>query len=137
VVTAPANGEVVPLYHPLADGAALVGGEVIPVASTRPREVVALAVRHAGGLTLLLANLTAGRVRVEVSGIDSDATTATIRRLNAASSARARCDPAGFRAAAAAAAAPMVAGEITLEPYETDRIDAGGNAWASPVCIDR
>jgi D-apionolactonase len=110
------TAEVVPLYHPLADGAGLAGGEVLAVESTRPREVVALAVRHAGGLTLLLANLTAGRVRVKVSGIDSDA---TIRRLNAACAARARRDPASFRAAAAR----MVAGEIALEPYETDRID--------------
>jgi D-apionolactonase len=114
-----AAAEVVPLYHPLADGADLTGGEVLSVASTRPREVVALAVRRAGGLTLLLANLTAGRVRVTVTGIDSDA---TIRRLCAARAARARRDPAGFRGAAA----PLVAGVIVLEPHETDRIEARG-----------
>jgi D-apionolactonase len=53
-----AGGAPTPTYHVLAAAAALRGGRLLAVRVSHRRELAALAVRLAGGVTVLLANLT-------------------------------------------------------------------------------
>lgn len=52
-------GGVFPLYHVFAETAAFAGGEILPVTSTAPRSMAALALRRDSHRMLLVANLDA------------------------------------------------------------------------------
>ena len=111
------GGETFPLYHVLADVCSLRGAEILTCASGRPLELNALAVRHGGGTTLLVANLTHRSHMVELAGMVEGA---AMRRLNEATAEQARVEPQSFRAASE----PLPAsGMFELGPYETTRID--------------
>ena len=109
-------GEAFPLYHVLADICSLRGAEVLTCVSGRPLELNALAVRHDGGTTLLVANLTHRSHMVELAGLGEGA---TMRRLNEATAEQARLEPQRFRAGGEPLAA---SGMFELGPYETTRI---------------
>jgi D-apionolactonase len=105
-----------PLYHVLADVCELRRGEVLACDTTRPLELAGLAVRRAGGTTLLGANLTARPVSVEVAGLGGNA---RIRRLNEETADKAALNPAAFRSCAQRADVRT----LQLAPYETVRIE--------------
>jgi hypothetical protein len=110
-------GQVFPLYHVIADLCSLRGGSLLEVENLRPLELAALAVAQGTGTTLLVANLTADRQSVVVADLS---TTGTVRRLNAETAARASFEAAAFRRSGM----PVPPGsELTLEPYESLRID--------------
>ena len=111
------EGEAVPLFHVLADVCSLRGAEVLACVSGRPLELSALAVRHDGRTTLLVANLTHRSHTVELAGVVEGA---TMRRLNEATAEQARVSPESFRAAGELLPA---SGMFELGPYETTRID--------------
>jgi len=62
-------GFVFPVYHVFDGLAELAGGEVVPVASGDPLAVAGLAVRKAGMLRMLVANLTAEPLEAAVRGL--------------------------------------------------------------------
>ena len=109
-------GQAFPLYHVLADVCELRGATVLACETTRPLEVAGLAVRNAGGESLIMANLTPRALSVEVRGL---AGTPSIRRLNEESAERAAYDPRAFRDTFER----MPATHLELGPYETARID--------------
>ena len=74
--------------------AARAGG--LTCASGRPLELSALAARHGGGTTLLVADLARGSRMVELAGVVEGA---AMRRLNEATADSARIEPQTFRAA--------------------------------------
>ncbi|HEX3979547.1 MAG TPA: hypothetical protein VHW96_24960 [Solirubrobacteraceae bacterium] len=118
-------GSAFPLFHVLADGAELRGAEILACDGLPPLELAALAVRRVdGGVTVLLANLTARELEVSVASPARPAglsgPDARVRRLNAATVEQATRDPLAFRADGAATGAGA---ELTLTPYETVRID--------------
>lgn len=113
-------GAVFPLYHVLADVAALRGASVVKCLSTRPLELDALAVRHQRGLTVLAANLTPRRQSVSLVGVEAPA---RVRRLNKESVRWACRDPRKFRQSAEEIA---TAQRLELSPYETLRVDSQG-----------
>jgi D-apionolactonase len=87
---------VYPCYHALR---ALMGGpgaQVIPIASSASRRVVALGVVSGSELTVVIANLTAAPQRVRIDGAGPRARTA---RLDATTLVEAMTDPARFGAA--------------------------------------
>jgi hypothetical protein len=113
-------GEAFPLYHALADVAAWRGGEVLSCESSNPLRVVGLAVRDGEGAHLLVANLTP---HVQDAAVEGLAGAVTLRRLDAASADQALFEPERFRAAGESQATADGL-RLTLEPYETVRIDA-------------
>ncbi len=115
--------EAFPLYHVLADVCSLRGAEVLTCVSGRPLELNALAVRHDGGTTLLVANLTHRSHMIELAGVGEGA---TMRRLNEATAEQARLEPQRFRGTAEALPA---SGMFELGPYETTRIDMQLAKW--------
>ena len=101
----------------LADICSLRGAEVLACVSGRPLELSALAVRHDGRTTLLVANLTHRSHMIELAGVVEGA---TMRRLNEATAEQARLAPESFRATGELLPA---SGMFELGPYETTRID--------------
>jgi D-apionolactonase len=110
-----------PLYHPLADVASWHAAEVMAVASTAPRDAIALATRTADGtLHLLVVNLRPEPRHVVVAPLEG---TVTLRRLNEETCKLAVTAPAAFRGMQT----PITMdGELRLEleAYEVLRIDA-------------
>jgi D-apionolactonase len=114
-------GSAFPLFHVLADGAELRGAEILACDGVPPLQLAALAARRqGGGVTVLLANLTAHELDVSLTGptLPDGAGGVRARRLNAATVEQATRDPLAFRAGAATEGA-----QLTLTPYETVRID--------------
>ena len=112
-------GQAFPLYHVLADAAGWRGAELLACTSSRPLDVVGLAVRESGSTHVLVANLTPHDCAATVSGL---AGPVTVRRLNAETAPAALGEPERFRAGGER----IEAGDgfrLDLAPYETLRID--------------
>jgi hypothetical protein len=105
-----------PLFHTLADVAAMAGSEVLTMTSSRPLTATGLAVRGSEGTTLLVANTTPTSIVLGLAGVPSHG---AIRRLNAASAKSASLEPAVFRSRCE----PFKGDTLGLGPYETVRID--------------
>ena len=113
-------GQVFPLYHVLADAAGWVGGDVLEWRSSRPLDVVGLAVRTDSATHVLVANLTP---HVQVATVVGLTRPAALRRLNEASAEFALFEPERFRGESEGVS--DAAGlRLELDPYETVRIDA-------------
>ena len=112
-------GEAFPLFHPLADVAGWRDGEVLQVVSENPLVAIGLAVRAAGALGLLVANLTSEAQEVVIGPLDGGL---RLRRLSAASVQAAAADPVSFRASGERVAFDDELA-LRLEPYEVVRID--------------
>jgi len=114
------DGGVFPLYHVFADLAELPGAEVLPVLSSDPLRVEALALRQTGQTCLLLANFTDQPQRMRVW---SQASSARWRVLDGSNVLSALAEPEPFRNRAAAL--PLTAGrvEMVLPPFGIARLD--------------
>jgi D-apionolactonase len=106
-------GQAFPLYHVLADAVELRGAQVLECSSTAPLNAIGMALRRNGVTTLLVANLTPTRRRVEVIGLDGEA---RVRRLEARTAVEAGSDPGGFRTRRERMPDSAV---LTLSPFET------------------
>lgn len=95
-VAGPAATVARPLLHVLADVAELRDGEIVACDSSAPLAVEALAVRRAGSLTVLLANLRAAALELSLDFLP--APPARMRRLHDGVAADAACFPRAFRA---------------------------------------
>jgi hypothetical protein len=62
-------GAVFPLFHVLADAGDFAGGVALPASSSDPLKVNGLVLRKKERRRILLANLTAERLSIEVSGL--------------------------------------------------------------------
>lgn len=114
------GGDAFPLYHPLADGTAWRGQEVLDCRSADPLAAVGLAVRAGDGrVRLLVANLTPRVQEIVVAPMRG---TVVLRRLNAATAERAAAEPDAFRRESERAEAVDELA-LSLEPYEVVRID--------------
>jgi hypothetical protein len=100
----------------LAAAARLRGAQVLAVTSTNPLAACAIAARAGDETTVLVANTTARELATELLGTRGPA---RIRRLNAASAARAGLDPVAFRSESAA----LEGTSIVLGPYETAQVE--------------
>jgi hypothetical protein len=60
------RGGLYPIFHPFKGLAALAGLPLVPVTSSRPAEIQALAVRTPSGLEVWIANLTGGTLPVDL-----------------------------------------------------------------------
>jgi D-apionolactonase len=105
-----------PVFHVLADAAAMAGREVLGVRSNRPLTVTGLAAGGPDGTTLLVANTTPTSIAVELVGVPSRG---AIRRLNAATAGSAGLEPALFRSRRE----PFEGDILALQPYETVRLE--------------
>jgi hypothetical protein len=114
-------GMVFPAYHVFADLAEWKGGETVALESTDAVSVVGIAVRDAGGLHLLFANLTPNRREVALEAIGG---AVSIRRFNDENALHALTNPAEFRAASAESRELSESLPLKLDPFETVRIDA-------------
>jgi hypothetical protein len=103
-------GQVFPLYHVLADAGEWKDAELLECNSTRPLDVVGLAVRQNGSVSLLVANLKADPVTARIEGIDG---AGIVQRLDE-------------RSAPERAEAERVedVSRLELSPFETVRIDS-------------
>ena len=110
-------GAAFPLYHVLADLGEWQGGEVVPVGSSAPLAVEALAVRKEGSVHVLVANLTPSRRRCVIEGLSGERI--STRTLDEESFVRAGDDPLAFRAERNDAESA----ELELAPYAVVRID--------------
>ncbi len=88
-------GAVFPLYHVLADVGEFAGGQVLPLASNCPMVVEGLALRKAGRQRLLVANLSAETVQINIAG--SGATGGNVRFLDETNAIEAMTQPERFR----------------------------------------
>jgi D-apionolactonase len=114
-------GGVFPLWHVLADAGEFAGAEVIRTTSSEPLKVVSLALRQAGKLRLMLANLSGDPQKVWFERSESPI---QVRRLNASNLALAISEPENFRAQAAEMSAPPHGGlELHLLPEEIVTLD--------------
>jgi D-apionolactonase len=113
-------GEPFPLYHPLADAIEWEGAEVLACSSSDVLAAVAFAVRAAGGLRFLVANLRPVEQEVIVGPVEG---ALSVRRLNESTAAAAAAGPEAFRDHSERVTA---AGELglALAPYEIVRLDA-------------
>jgi D-apionolactonase len=111
-------GMVFPLYHVLADLGEWKGGDVVEARSSTPLAVEALAVRAAGKLYLLVANLTQSPQRCRIPALES--AQAAVRRLDEDSFATACSEPESFRDGTATA---LPGGTVELAPFAVVRID--------------
>jgi hypothetical protein len=115
-------GMVFPLYHVLADVAEWRTGELLACLSSNPLAAQALAVRAAGGLHVLIGNMTPEARAVTLTGLPG--ATVSLRRLTTETAPLALRDPEGFRRAATPASVAGGRLSVTLAPYELLRVDA-------------
>lgn len=114
-------GAVFPLWHVFADVGELEAATVLPTISSAPLQVVSLALRHAGGLRLLLANLNdvprSARLPMLPPRIQ-------MRRLNAENEHSATHFPETFRHRTPTLLTPTDGTvELLLQPYEIVTLD--------------
>jgi hypothetical protein len=114
-------GMVFPLYHVFADLAKRRGDAVHAVDASDDLRVTALAVRGAGGLRVLAANLTAEEVSVRLGGLEG--ASATVRILDAGTVEAAATSPEQFRRDVRPAAVQAGALELRLGAYGVATID--------------
>jgi D-apionolactonase len=126
---------VFPAYHVLADIGAFAGGEFLTSRSSRPLEVESLALRHGGGVRVLVANLTPA-VRSVVVRLPAAAQAVRVVLLDGDAAPAAGRDPEGFRTTTPPrqelGAAPL---RLCLPPYAIARVDveAGGAGGVRPA----
>lgn len=115
------GGGTYPLYHVLADATALTGGLVHACRSGEEPWLSGLAVRTAGTLVVLVANLCDQTRTVELHAGRGSA--ARVRVLDEATAPLAREDPTTFRARADVV--PLIDGAValSLSPYGTARVE--------------
>ena len=89
-------GGVFPLYHVLADIGEVVRGVALPTTSDAPRHVHAFAIRHVGGVRLLVANLHDAAEHVTIH-LPTRAHAATLRLLDTMNVRDAMHDPQQWR----------------------------------------
>lgn len=116
-------GMAFPLYHVFADLAEVKGGKVLAAESEDPIATEVLAVRQAGRLVVLIANLVHQARSVVVSGLPPGR--ASARMLDDATFEQATRSPAQFRLAGTAWLAINDEGRLglDLEPLATVRLD--------------
>jgi hypothetical protein len=116
-------GQVFPLYHVFADLAEWGEGQLLPLTTTRPLDVVGLAVRDpAGHDHALIANVTPDAQRVRVSGLGAEV---DARPLDEATSVIALDDPETYRGAPRARIIGRDDGVwLALGPFAVARLDA-------------
>ncbi|HSD27005.1 MAG TPA: hypothetical protein VLL75_06845, partial [Vicinamibacteria bacterium] len=105
-------GQAFPVFHALADVAAVPAAFVLPTRSRRPERVQAAALRSVDGVRLFLANVTADLHPVRVEGLAGRARRAALGEASGSD--------AGF--------------EIELAPHEVARLDAAP-ADAGPAAV--
>ena len=119
-------GAVFPLYHVLADAGEYAGGEILPVQTSHPLLVDALALRRDDRLTVLVANYGPHAQTVSVSGLGAQA---RLRALDEDTFALASEDPSAFREAQSM---PLETVDGTLHadvlPYGVLRVDSNTEA---------
>ena len=115
-------GMVFPAYHVLADVAKFRDGEVLPVASSDPFQVQALALRDDGRARVILANMSDEPVQVslEVPGMGE----ARVRRLDDKTVFLAASDPAAYRASGEPLGEGGPAVTVDLPPFGLVTFDA-------------
>jgi hypothetical protein len=117
-------GSVFPLYHVLADAGEFAGAEIIRSTSSHSLRVEGLALREAGMIRVLLANLSAAHQVVVLRGLGERAHARVLDETNAEAAMR---EPEAFRAQLGQEQATE-AGELnmTLRPYAFVRVDSKG-----------
>ncbi len=112
---------VFPLWHVFADVGELEAATVLPTVSSAPLQVVSLALQHAGGLRLLLANLSDAAQAVRLPLLLQRV---QMRRLNAENEQYATHFPETFRHRVPTWLTPAEdAAELLLQPYEIVTLD--------------
>ena len=112
-----------PLYHVLADAAALRGGGLLACMTDDQPWLAGLAVRDGGGAVVLVANLLdmPRAVRLTLPGATSRV---RVRVLDEETAVQATVDPAAFRADARPVHVRGGEIELLLGPYATARVRA-------------
>ncbi len=114
-------GGVYPMYHVFADVGEFAGGDVLNCVSSDPLRFEGLALRKAGALRVLLANLTHEPQRVTIRGISRRFVQKTLDETSATQAVTA---PEAFRATPGSEVAVDEAGlQINLLPYALVRLD--------------
>jgi D-apionolactonase len=121
-------GLVFPLYHVLRDACELRAEPLLECSSDRPGTCSAIAVRHGGGVTVLVANLRPepSAIELRLDGADPAAGVA-VRRLSTESAAVAMLSAERYRAQASGHHSQDGSLRLELLPYEYTRLD-----YASP-----
>jgi D-apionolactonase len=109
-------GGVYPLYHVLADVGAMAGALVLPLLSSDPLKVEALALHKGTQRRVLLANLEGAQATVRLPEWSG---TASVRVLDEHTFVDACSDPVGFRAQTT----PLLEHSLHLPPYALACID--------------
>ena len=115
-------GTVFPPYHILADLGDRQGTALLQARSTAPREVVALALSRERTVRVLLANVTAHPVEVDVGPLGGDV--ARVRLLDARSALEAMVAPARFRRRGGPLLLRHGFARLRLAPFAYARLDA-------------
>ncbi|MFT4037142.1 MAG: hypothetical protein QM692_03085 [Thermomicrobiales bacterium] len=110
-------GMVFPVYHVLADVAEFANGEILPITSSDPLRVQALALRDGARVRLILANMQEREVSVDLD--DSGWRIETARPLDSTNVFIAGSDSARYRSLTATAESSTV----TLPPFGLVTID--------------
>ncbi len=113
------SGTVYPAYHVLAGLTGAAGAEVLEATPSRAGSIEALAYRAGGKTTVWLANLTAQRQEVALSGIAAGS--GRLAMLDESTFAATTTDARAFEAGAKEAGT----GKIALGPYAVARLEIG------------
>jgi hypothetical protein len=103
-------GAVFPLYHVFAEVGRFAGSEMVPVASSAPRELAGMILRQEAHRALLLANLSPAPVAVDLEAFHD---LQSVRQLTSETATEAARDPTGFHATAN----PRPPGHLPMPPY--------------------
>jgi len=114
-------GEVFPLYHVLADLAELRESEFVPITSSAPLAVEALALRDDAGLHVLVANLTPLTKRFTLGPVTTSR--ASLRVLDQQTARAGSSEPADFRTTAEHVEVQDNSLSLALAPFATLRIE--------------
>jgi hypothetical protein len=113
-------GEVFPLYHVLADLTELRDCELVPITSSAPLLVEALALRNDAGLHVLAANLTPEMQGFKLESLKDPR--ASLRMLDHQTAPAAMSDPGNFRSTLEHAEIHDHSLSVTLTPFAMLRI---------------
>lgn len=111
-------GNVYPVYHVFRAVAEFPGDMIVPVRSTDPRTVLALGLRAADRVRLLVANVTPKTQRLRID--DEAAAGASLRTMDTTTVATATADPDGWISSSKPVDA---AAGVDLLPYATAVVD--------------
>jgi hypothetical protein len=117
-------GLVFPLYHVLRDACELRAQSLLECSSDRPATCSAIAVKHGGGVTVLVANLRPepSTIELRLGGADPAAAVA-VRRMSTESAAMAMLSAERYRAQASEHHCRDGSLRLDLLPYEYTRLD--------------